>query len=91
MYCYCHIHLSHHPHEPFRISTYGSDTASGPESDLKIWDASDFSLQLPHTVSEDSGHDLVGRAQDVYSPIGVVFLETILQPWCPDSRYPLDV
>jgi len=38
---------------------YGSDTESEPENDLKKWDATEFALQLPRTVSRLSGHDLV--------------------------------
>jgi len=57
---------------------YGSDTESEPESDLKKWDATEFALQLPHTVLEDSDHDLVGRVADAIATLGSIPVQEVL-------------
>lgn len=57
---------------------YGSDTESEPESDLKKWDATEFALQLPHTIPEDSGHDLVGRVADAIATLRSIPVQEVL-------------
>lgn len=57
---------------------YDSDTESEPESDLKKWDATEFALQLPHTMPEDSGHDLVGRIADAITTLRSIPVQEVL-------------
>ena len=75
-----HLRLSHWSSRTLlRTSMYDSDTESEPESDLKKWDAAEFALQLPHTASEDSDHDLVGRVADAITTLRSIPVQEVLK------------
>lgn len=57
---------------------YDSDTESEPESDLKKWDATEFASQLPHTMPEVSGYDLVGRVEDAITTLRSIPVQEVL-------------
>jgi len=57
---------------------YGSDTESEPENDLKKWDATEFALQLPHTMSGRSDRDLVESVADAIDTLRSIPVQEVL-------------
>ena len=84
---YRHIRACHTVTTPLRTPMSGSDTESEPESDLKKWDATEFALQLPHTMLEDSDHDLMGRVADAIATLRSIPVQEVLMVLVPGIHF----